>query len=61
MWGEKETWQELCEKASTEQDSEKLVELVREINDLLEKRQSRTRNVEQPRRFAEQGMMNESE
>ena len=33
-----ERWRQLCEQASTEQDSEKLAELIKEINDLLEAR-----------------------
>lgn len=37
----KERWQELCEQAAKEQDSVKLMEIVREINDLLEARQKR--------------------
>jgi hypothetical protein len=38
----KERWQQLCEQATTEQDSQKVVELVQEINDLLEQRQGRS-------------------
>jgi hypothetical protein len=41
-----ERWKELCEQASTEQDSEKLLELVREINDLVQMRQVRLRAKE---------------
>jgi hypothetical protein len=33
-----ERWKCLCKRASVERDPEKLVELVREINDLLEAR-----------------------
>jgi hypothetical protein len=36
-----ERWMKLCEQASTEQDPKKLIELVREINDLLAKKQAR--------------------
>jgi len=36
-----ERWMKLCEQASIEQDPRKLLELVREINDLLEKKQDR--------------------
>ena len=37
MQGEtKERWMELCKQASTEQDSYKLIELIKEINALLE-------------------------
>lgn len=40
MQGEtKELWKDLCERAEVEYDSEKLAELVREINNLLEERQ----------------------
>jgi hypothetical protein len=31
----KERWKELCERAASEQDSEKLIELVKEIDRLL--------------------------
>jgi hypothetical protein len=37
----KERWWVLCEQAAKEQDSERLMELVKEINDLLEKKQAR--------------------
>jgi hypothetical protein len=36
-----ERWRLLCEKAANEQDPEKLIELIREINDLLEEKQNR--------------------
>ena len=39
--GNKERWRELCEQASIEQDPEKLLNLVREINRLLEEKQAR--------------------
>jgi hypothetical protein len=35
----KERWLELCEQAATEQDSEKLLALVGEINHLLQQRE----------------------
>jgi hypothetical protein len=42
MEGEvRERWKELCELATTEQDPEKLIELMREINRLLEIKRSR--------------------
>ena len=42
MQGEKkERWMELCARAATEQDPEKLMELVREINALLEEKERR--------------------
>jgi hypothetical protein len=48
MQGEtKELWKKLCEEASTEQDSERLVQLVQEINRLIEEKQLRLKNKEQ--------------
>jgi hypothetical protein len=42
MQGEKkERWMELCAQAADEQDPQKLLALVKEINDLLEEKQSR--------------------
>ena len=37
----KERWQELTEQASVEQDPEKLLMLIKEINNLLEEKQKR--------------------
>jgi len=37
----KERWWILCEQAANEKDSQRLMELVKEINDLLEKKQNR--------------------
>ncbi len=36
-----ERWMKLCEQASTEQDPKKLLELVKKINDVLEKKKDR--------------------
>jgi hypothetical protein len=36
-----ELWKDLCEQASKEQDPEKLHQLIKEINDLLEAKQQR--------------------
>jgi len=36
-----EQWKVLCKQASTEQDPTKLLNLVREVNRLLEEKQSR--------------------
>jgi hypothetical protein len=44
----KERWRELCEQASVEQDPDKLLELVREINQLLEEK--RTRLAAEPKK-----------
>jgi hypothetical protein len=42
MKGEtRERWQRLCELAADEQDHERLLELVKEINDLLEAKEKR--------------------
>jgi hypothetical protein len=40
----KERWQELCERAAIEQDSDKLPELVKEIDRLLAEKQDRLSN-----------------
>jgi hypothetical protein len=37
----KERWQELCQQASTEQDPDKLSELVAEIERMLQEKQDR--------------------
>jgi hypothetical protein len=37
----RERWQELCIPAADEQDSEKLLELVKEINRLLKEKEQR--------------------
>jgi predicted house-cleaning noncanonical NTP pyrophosphatase (MazG superfamily) len=37
----RETWQEFCEQAAVEQDPDKLLELVREINRMLEEKENR--------------------
>ena len=37
----KEDWIKLCTQASTEQDPDELIRLIREINDLLEEKQLR--------------------
>lgn len=37
----KERWMELCEQATVEQDPQKLLELARQINDLLEEKERR--------------------
>jgi hypothetical protein len=45
MQGEnKERWRELCEKASTERNPKVMLELIRQINDLLE---AKKRRIEQ--------------
>jgi hypothetical protein len=36
-----ERWRQLCEQAAVEQDSHKLLELIKEINDLLEGKKAR--------------------
>jgi len=36
-----ERWRELCQQAVVEQDSQKLLELIREINQLLEAKDRR--------------------
>ena len=38
---EKEQWTQLCEQAAVEQDSERLIELVSEIDRMLEEKDER--------------------
>jgi len=48
MKGEaRERWMHLCEAAALEQDPEKLMELVSEINRLLEEKEKRLREKSQ--------------
>jgi hypothetical protein len=37
----RERWLELCERAAAEQDPQKLLQLVKEINDLLREKEER--------------------
>ena len=43
---DKQHWRELCEQAAFEQDPDKLLELVREINRQLEEKEKRLRNLQ---------------
>ena len=47
-----ERWRTLCEKAAVEQDSQKLLELTREITRLLAEKEAR---LQQEREKSEQG------
>ena len=54
MQGEaKERWMLLCEQASTEQNPEKLLELMREINNLLEAKRTRIIELKEQEPHAE--------
>jgi hypothetical protein len=44
MREKKEKWFELCEQAAVEQDPEKLMALVRQINVLLDEKEQRIRD-----------------
>ena len=46
---DKPHWMELCQQASVEQDHEKLMKLIEEINRLLEEKEERLR-PERPRK-----------
>jgi len=49
MRGEnKERWLEICEKAAVEQDPEKLLILMQEINRLLEEKEMRLKGTKLP-------------
>jgi len=41
----KELWKQLCEQAATEQNPERLMDLVNEINRLLDEKQERLNNL----------------
>jgi len=43
MQERKERWMQLCEQAANEQDPDKLMELIAEINRLLEQKERRLR------------------
>jgi hypothetical protein len=47
-------WRQLCEQAAVEQDSPKLLELIKEINDLLEAKRKRLQNQVQSNDAAEE-------
>jgi hypothetical protein len=40
----KEEWMQMCEQAATEQDSEKLMALVTEINRMLDEKEQRLKS-----------------
>lgn len=40
-----ECWRKLCEQAAVEQDSDRLLELVREIDQMLSEKQQRLRDT----------------
>ena len=44
----KERWLEICERVAIEQDPDKFLQLVRELNDLLEEKQNRIRALRKP-------------
>jgi hypothetical protein len=46
---DRERWKVLCEQASTEQDPEKLHELIREINLLMEAKEQRLKGQSPPK------------
>jgi hypothetical protein len=48
--GDEEIWRKLCEHASTEQDPEKLIELVEEIIEALEGREKNLRQATKTQR-----------
>jgi hypothetical protein len=45
---DKEHWKELCAQAAVEQNPEKLMELVKEINRLLEEKEARLKGPFKP-------------
>ena len=57
MKGEKrEIWMHLCEQAAVEQDPDKLMDLIKQINQLLEEKELRLKgNLNNPNRDANEG------
>lgn len=50
----RERWQQLCEQAAVEQDPEKMLSLINEINRLLSEKEERLQNLRlQPSRNTE--------
>jgi hypothetical protein len=52
MQANRERWMQLCEQAANEQDPEKLMELIREINRLLDAKEQRLKGNPSPPRPA---------
>ena len=48
MWTNLERWQQLCALAAAEQDPEKLLALIREINDILEAKEQQLVQLRKP-------------
>ena len=48
MWNNLERWQQLCALAAAEQDPEKLLALIREINDILEAKEQQFLQLRKP-------------
>jgi hypothetical protein len=48
MDGSRERWMELAELASKEQDPDRMMELIREINEILERKQQRLDSTRVP-------------
>ena len=44
----KEHWMELCERATTEQDPQKMLEIISEINRLLKEKEDRLSQLRNP-------------
>lgn len=51
---DKEKWMELCEQAANEQDSQKLIALIKQITALLDAKQERLIEKDSPRSKLEQ-------
>ncbi len=49
MQEKRERWMHLCEQAANEQDPEKLMALIAEINQLLEAKERRLKNLSAPK------------
>jgi len=47
-----ERWRKLCEQAAVEQDANRLMELIKEINQLLESKEERLREQPQNKTYS---------
>jgi hypothetical protein len=60
MEANREEWMELCERAAKEQDPEKLMQLIAQINQLLEAKERTLKSgspaTEPPNKFLKEGL-----
>jgi len=57
MQAQKERWKQLCERVVVEQDPEKFMQLVDELNTLLEEKERRLDKLREPDRASSKGVV----